>query len=174
MITFFLDLYDQIYNYLTSVNFSSILLILQITGWLVSILLLWLIVILLKRSDATWWVKERVFASEFAYGKAANQRWEEIKLRLKKGDEANIKLAVIEADNLMDEILKRMGLPGADMGERLKQIEIQEIKNIEKIWTTHKIRNQIVHEANFHLSQEEAETVIEGTEEALKELEYLS
>jgi len=174
MITYFLNLYDQIYNYLTSVNFDAVILILKITSWLISILLMWMIIVLLKRSDAAWWMKERVFAAEFAYGKTASQRWNEIKARLRKGDEANLKLAVIEADNLIGEILKRMGLPGADMAERLKQIEIQEVKNVDKIWATHKIRNQIVHEPNFHLTQEEAETAVGNIEEALKELEYLS
>lgn len=174
MITYFLELYDQIYNFLNSPNASEIVLILKITSWLISILLMWMIVVLLKRSDAAWWVKERMHAAEFAYGKATNQRWDEILARLQKGDEANLKLAVIEADNLMDEILKRMGLPGADMGERLRQIEVQEIKSIDKIWATHKIRNQIVHEPNFHLTQEEAEAAVGNIEEALKELEYLS
>ena len=174
MITYFLNLYDQIYNYLNSVNASAIILILQITSWLISILLIWMIIVLLKRSDATWWVREMIFANEFAYGKGASKRWEEIKARIHKGDEANLKLAVIEADTLMDDILKRMGLPGADMGERLKQIQAQEIKSVDKIWATHEIRNKIIHEPNFNLTQEEAEAAVGNIEEALKELEYLS
>ncbi len=174
MITYFLDLYDLIYNYLTSVNAGAIILILKITGWLISILLMWMIIVLLKRSDAAWWVRERIHSAEFAYGKSASQRWEGIKARLQKGDEANLKLAVIEADNLIGDILKRMGLAGADIEERLRRIEVQEIKSVDKIWATRKIRNQIVHEPDFHLTQEEAEAAVGNIEEALKELEYLS
>ena len=174
MITYFLDLYDQIYNYLTSVNFDAIILILQITSWVVSVLLLWMIAVLLKRGDAAWWVRERVFAAEFAYGKAAGQRWDEIKARLQKGDEPNLKLAVIEADSLLDDILKRMGLPGTNFEERLKQIEIQEVKSVNKIWETHQLRDRIIHTPDFHVTQEEAEAAVGNIEEALKELEYLS
>lgn len=174
MITYFLNLYDLVYNYLNSVNAGAVILILKITSWLISILLMWLVMILLKRSDATWWVKERVFAAEFAYGKAAGQHWEGIKARLQKGDEANLKLAVVEADKLVDEIIKRMGLPGKDMAERLKQVEVHEIKSIDKIWATHEIRNRIVREPNFKLAQQEAEAAVGNIEEALKELEYLS
>lgn len=174
MITYFLELYDQIYNFLNTANFGAIILILKITSWLISILLIWMIVVLLKRSDAGWWLRERMYASKFAYGKSTNEQWEAIVNRLKKGDEANLKLAVIEADNLLDEILKRMGLPGQDMAERLKQIEVQEIKSIDRIWSTHKIRNQIVRESDFHLSQEEAEAAVHNIEETLRELEYLS
>lgn len=174
MITYLLNLYDQIYNYLTSTNFDAVFLILQITGWLIAILLMWMIVVLLKRSDAAWWVQERIFAAEFAYGKVAGQRWDEVKARLKKGDEADLKLAVIEADSLMEEILKRMGLPGATFEERLKQIEVQEIKSVGKIWATHQLRDKIVHGPDFHITQEEAEAAVGNIEEALKELEYLS
>ena len=174
MITYFLDLYDQLYNFLSSANFDAIILILKITSFLVSFFLIWLIIILLKRADAAWWLRERAFASEFAYGKGENEKWNAIVGRVKKGDEANLKLAVIEADDLMGDILKRMGLPGADMAERLKQIQAQEIASVDKIWETHDIRNKIIHEPNFHLSQEEAEKAVSNIEEALRELEYLS
>lgn len=174
MRTYFLEIYDQLYNFFISANSDAIILILKITSWLVSILLMWMIVVLLKRSDAGWWIREAALAKNFAYGVSINQHWDKIKAKIHKGDEANLKLAVIEADNLMDEILKRMGLPGADMGERLKQIEVQEIKSVDKIWSAHKVRNQIVHEPNFHLSQEEAEKAVQNIEDALRELEYLS
>ena len=118
-------------------------------------------------------MRERIFASEFAYGKSANEQWDAIINRLKKGDETNLKLAVIEADNLMGDILKRMGLPGADMAERLKQIKPEEVTSVNKIWETHDIRNQIVHQPNFHLTQEEAEKAVGNIEEALRELDYL-
>lgn len=174
MITYFLELYDQIYNYLTSVNAEAIILILKITSWLISILLIWMIVVLLKRSDAGWWLRERMYASKFAYGKSTNEQWEAIVNRLKKGDEANLKLAVIEADNLMDDLLKRMGLPGSTFEERLKQIEVQEIKSVNKIWETHQLRDKIIHTPDFHFTQEEAEMAVSNIEEALRELEYLS
>jgi len=173
MITYFLDLYDQIYNFLNTANFDAIVLILKITSLLVSTFLMWLIIVLVKRSDATWWLRERAFASEFAYGKSTNEQWDAIIKRLKKGDEANLKMAVIEADNLMDNILKRMGLPGADMAERLKQIKPEEVASVNKIWATHDIRNKIVHQSNFHLTQEEAEKAVGNIEEVLRELEYL-
>ena len=73
----------------------------------------------------------------------------------------------------MGDILKLMGLPGADMAERLKQIKPEEVTSVNKIWETHDIRNQIVHQPNFHLTQEEAEKAVGNIEEALRELDYL-
>jgi hypothetical protein len=174
MITYFLEIYDQIYNYLTSANFGAVLLILKITSWLISLFLIILIVILLKRADAGWWIRERIHAAYIAYGQPEDKRWEMILARLKRGDEANLKLAVIEADNLLDEILKRMALPGRDMGERLQQFETHELASLDRVWQAHKLRNQIVHEPGIHITQEQAEEAVANIEAALKELEYLS
>ena len=173
MITLFLEIYDQIYLYVTSANFGAVLIILKLTSYLISLTLAILIAILLKRSDASWWVRERVYANQVAYGQPENQRWEKILERLKKGDEANLKLAVIEADTLLDDIFKKIGLPGKNMDERLGQITQTEIKSVDKIWETHKIRDRIVKNSEIRISFEEAERAVGNIETALKELEYL-
>jgi len=173
MITFFLDAYDLVYNYLTSVDFAVILAILKITSYLISLTLAILIGILLKRADAGWWIRERLYAKDIAYGKTEDQRWLKIQERLKKGDEANLKLAVIEANNLLDDIFKRMSLPGRDMGERLKQVEQHEIKSINGVLESYKVRNKIVHDSKVRISLDEAEEAVKNIEAALRELEYL-
>ncbi len=173
MITFFLELYDTIYNYLTSVEASRVILALEIISWLVSFTMIFLIYILLKRSDATWWIRESVNSRKFAYSEPTDMRWVKIQDRLRRGDEVNLKLAVIEADNVMGELLKRMSLPGKDMAERLKQFEKHELRSIDLVWESHKLRNQIVHEPSFHITREEAERAVEGIGAALRELEYL-
>lgn len=174
MITLFLEIYDQIYLYVTSANFGAVLIILKLTSYLISLTLSILIAILLKRSDAGWWVRERAYATQIAYGETENQRWEKILEKLKNGDEANLKLAIIEADTLLDDIFKRMGLPGKNMDERLGQVTQAEIKNVDKIWEAHKIRDRIVGNSNIKVSFEEAERAVGDIEAALKELEYLN
>lgn len=171
---YFLDLYDQIANFFISADFSLAFLILKIVGWLFSMTLAVLAGILLKRADAGWWIRERVYANQLAYGKSEDKKWELVKARLKKGDEANLKLAVIEADNILDDIFKRMGLPGKDMSERMEQVQPHELKSIDRVLDAHKVRNLIVHQPNFHLSHSEAEQALDSFEAALKELEYLS
>lgn len=173
MITFFLELYDQFLNYISGVDFKHIILALKILGWLVSFTLLFLIYILLKRSDATWWMKERAYSRQISYGEPTNLRWQKIQERLQRGDEANLKLAVIEANNTFGEILERMALPGKDMGERLRQFERHELKSVDLVWEAYKLRTQIVHDPNIHIAREQAEEAVSGIGEALKELEYL-
>lgn len=174
MITLFLEVYDQIYIYITSANFGAVLIILKLASYLISLTFVILIAVLLKRSDAGWWIGERAYATQFAYGQTEDQRWQKILEKLKKGDEANLRLAVIEADSLLGDILKRMGLPGNNMEERLGQINKAEIKSIDKIWEAHKICNRIVSDSKTRISFEEAERAVGDIETALKELEYLS
>lgn len=173
MITFFLDLYDQIYDFFFSTDFNAALLIIKLIGYSLSILLAVLAGVLLSKSSAGWWLHEAARARDFAYGGPENKKWKKIQDRLKKGDEANLKLAVIEADNIFDEILKRMGLPGKDMGERLKEFQKHELSSIDFVWEAHRLRNLIVHEPSVHVTYEQAETAIKYYETALKELEYL-
>jgi hypothetical protein len=75
--------------------------------------------------------------------------------RIQTGDEANLKLALIEADKILDEILKIAGFRGSTMAERLQNLTPAQIPNINKLWLAHKVRNRIVHEPDFALPREE-------------------
>ncbi|MEK7161030.1 MAG: hypothetical protein AAB724_03305 [Patescibacteria group bacterium] len=173
MITYFLDIYDQVYNFFNGTDWATIVLILKITGYAVSFFLLTLIVILLKRSDATWWIKERQAATRFAYGATDEKKWQQILTRLKKGNQANLKLAVLEADNLFGDILRRMGLPGKTTDERLRQFETSELASLAQVQATHELRNQIVQNSAWPVTLEQVQEALAGVEAALKELEYL-
>jgi hypothetical protein len=174
MITFFLNLYDSINSFLTSVDFSRTILTLKIISYLISFFFIFLIAVLLKKSEAIWWVKEGTRARQAAYGPVKlDKKWQKVLMRLKKGDEASLKLAIIEADNIFDDILKRMGLPGMDMGERLRQFEEHELKSVNLVWEAHRLRNAIVHEPTILVTQEQAAQAVANYEAALKELEYL-
>lgn len=65
------------------------------------------------------------------------------------------KLAVIEADKLADTVLKRAGLKGDSMAERLRRCEKLINRNAyQGMWEAHKVRNELVHEvgSNFRAS----------------------
>lgn len=55
------------------------------------------------------------------------------------------KLAIIEADIILDEALRKEGYGGNSLGERLKSISPQHLQTIDEAWTAHKVRNQIAH-----------------------------
>ena len=102
-----------------------------------------------------------------------NKSWQKILSRLNKNDEANLRLALIEADNLFDDLLKQMRLPGASMADRLKYLDSSQISNIDEIWQAHKLRNVIVHNPEYSIAKNEIEFGVKAYEKALKELEFI-
>lgn len=102
-----------------------------------------------------------------------NKSWQKIMARLSKNDEANLRLALIEADNLFDDLLKQIRLPGESMADRLKYIDSSQVSNIDEIWRAHKLRNVLVHNHEYQITRNEMEFGVKAYEKALKELEFI-
>ncbi|MBU6500314.1 MAG: hypothetical protein KGJ89_00590 [Patescibacteria group bacterium] len=99
--------------------------------------------------------------------------WNKIKTHFFAGDDNSLKLALIEADNVLDEALRLAGFRGDNLGERLKQIEESQLANIQEVWEAHKLRNRLVHETDFKLNRNIAEKALTIYEETLKDLGLL-
>jgi hypothetical protein len=103
-----------------------------------------------------------------------NSRWDAIKARMDSDNYSDWKMAVIEADSIIDEILKTIGYGGEGLGERLKAVEPSDFDNLQNVWEAHKVRNRIAHEGDkFEMTKEEAKITLEKYEKALKELKYI-
>lgn len=99
------------------------------------------------------------------------ETWEEIEASPEHGL-MGAKLAVIEADKLLDTVLRSMAFPGETMGERLKTAAYK-YPDITKVWPAHKLRNQLVHDSSFQLSIGQAKRAVKDFEHALKTLNVL-
>jgi hypothetical protein len=63
------------------------------------------------------------------------------------------KMAIIEADKLVDVILKKAGITGNTMAERLRRVQKLVQRPIySDMWEAHKLRNHIVHEVGDRTS----------------------
>jgi len=98
-------------------------------------------------------------------------RWQTIQHYL-AGQEENLwRIAILEADNLLDEILSEKGYAGQTVGEKLKQANF---KTIELAWEVHKTRNRIAHDGSkFILSERTARKTIAMFESILGEFKVL-
>jgi hypothetical protein len=103
-----------------------------------------------------------------------DNRWQEIKNHANSFKESEWKLAVIEADKLVDDVLKTAGFPGESMGERLMLIKPDQLLNLQYLWDAHKLRNLLVHDANYQITHRQAIWAVEAFENVLRELEALS
>ena len=103
--------------------------------------------------------------------KKIEKDWRKIIARLDTGLESEYKLAVIEADNMANETLKRMGYGGESLGERLQKLTAATLPNIEEIKEAHQVRNNIIHDPNYKLSLDEVRKVLDIFEKAFRDLE---
>ena len=99
--------------------------------------------------------------------------WREVQDRLARGDEANLRLAIIDADKLIDTVLKRTGYVGDTMADRLKKITKAQLSSINELWTAHKVRNNIVHSPDHTLSRAEATEIIGIYEKVFREMNLI-
>jgi hypothetical protein len=150
--------------------------LLKSLGVLLTLVFLGLAVILAIR--AGWIERELDLAKDVLHSKKLIKKrtlkaWTQIKRHLASDSEASLKLALIEADSLLDKALAAAGYRGTNMGERLKQVRRAELSNIEEIWTAHKLRNDIAHEHETPMTRPIAERAIGIYAKAFKELGLL-
>lgn len=106
---------------------------------------------------------------EPATGGPLQNRWDEVMRHLESPREGEWKFAVIEADKLVDDELKKL-FPGETMGERLMNIDKTNLLTIDGLWEAHKIRNRLAHDVNYFLRHAEAVRAVRLFEQTLKEL----
>lgn len=78
-------------------------------------------------------------------------------------------LAIVDADKLLDEALKKHHIKGKTMGERLVAAQ-RMISDNDAVWYAHKLRNRLVHEPNVRLKKREAQTALAGFKQGLRDL----
>lgn len=105
------------------------------------------------------------------YGRSKiSKKWQKIKKRLKKENEAEYKLALIEADKTLDDILKKMGYGEESLNEKLKRLSSNDVSNLEELLKANEICENIVHDPDYRLNKEKAEEIISIFEKSFKDL----
>lgn len=95
------------------------------------------------------------------------RRWKELQMQC--SDQKTWPLAVIDADKLVDEALKKCHYKGKTMGERLVSAQ-HDLSANNTVWFGHKLRNKLVHEDYKLTSQKEVKEALLGFLQALKDV----
>ena len=102
-------------------------------------------------------------------------RWARVLEQARGGAEHGWRLAILEADIMLNELLDMQGLKGETMAEKMKQADRASFNSIDAAWEAHKIRNRIAHDGTEHaLNQREARRVIGLYEKVFREFGYIS
>ena len=78
-------------------------------------------------------------------------------------------ISVLKADSLVDQALKQANIRGGTMGERLNN-SVGFIKDINAVWSAHKLRNKIAHEHDATPSTAECQRALRQFKRALSDL----
>ena len=96
-------------------------------------------------------------------------KWLEIENSLSRDNPSAFPMAILNADKLLDMALRERKFRGETMGERMKSAN-NVWKNANHVWSAHKVRNQIAHEADVRITYEIAIRSLSAFKQALKDL----
>jgi hypothetical protein len=89
-----------------------------------------------------------------------NPRWGNVLENLNQG-EKGWRLAILEADMMLDSMLTQIGFSGDTLGDKLKLVDMEKYPSLKNAWEIHNVRNKIAHEGStFEISEHEVKRII--------------
>ena len=132
-------------------SFSNFWTIFTIFSWFLSILLIFGIIYAYIRHNQLKLVEieslkhqEKLY-EEFYYGGTTNNRWQDVEKHIASENPNDWKLAIIEADVMLEELLESKGFVGTAVGEKLKSASPETFTTLDQAWRAHQVRNNIAH-----------------------------
>lgn len=174
------QIYDAVFKYLNNFDYRSLIVDIKTIMVILSVIFGTLFVLVVRKIWSLGTLREELaqLKGELnppAMAKTAyDNRWQEIKNHVNSFNSAEWKFAIVEADKLVDDVLKTAGFAGESMGERLMLIKPDQLANLQYLWDAHKLRNLLVHDPDFRLTHQQALFAINAFESVLKELNALT
>ena len=133
--------------------------------WVFSLFLILFLAFFIAKTD---WLRLRYletivqFFTFKPYGvKRLTHQWDRIVKKIDTGRETEYKLAVIEADSLTDDMLKKSGYSGRTFEEKVKNLSPSILKDKDRLLIAHRNRNQIVADPDFELDADQTRKILE-------------
>ncbi len=121
----------------------------------------------LRAAEAAW-------QTRYGHEVTKNNRWADVEEHIAQNDPNAWKLAIIEADILLEETLASAGYVGTSIGDKLKTANPSAFTTVQDAWNAHKVRNQIAHEGgDFILTKKIAQDAIKQYERVFREFGVL-
>ncbi len=107
---------------------------------------------------------------ESTMARAPNARWQKVLEHIASDNPSDWRLAVLEADIVLEETLDQAGYIGDTLGDKLKKAEHRPFASLNAAWEAHKVRNTIAHQGqSFDLTQRDARQAIALFEAVFRE-----
>ena len=103
-----------------------------------------------------------------------NTRWQHVEELMNTDDSGSWRLAIIEADSILEDALDARGITGDSIGEKLKNSTPGDLSSLQAAWDAHQTRNRIAHEGSeYDLTPRDARRAFQSYEIVLKELGFI-
>ncbi len=103
-----------------------------------------------------------------------NPRWVQTLKYLHSENPGEWKLAIIEADAMLEGMLDQMGFKGQGLGEKLRAANQDTFRGLSAAWEAHAVRNRIAHQGiAYDISHFEAKRTIALYEGVFREYGYI-
>jgi hypothetical protein len=113
----------------------------------------------------------KAFLKQKEISRNANPRWHYVQTLIESPNSSDWRVSIIEADSMMEEMLKEKGLSGSTVSELLEGAKGSGYRSIQDAWDAHLVRNKIAHEGtDFPISQIEGRRVIKMYQNFFEEL----
>lgn len=149
---------------LDNILYSTPFIILQITSIIITIFFVYVWIKLLRSTGIMKMkfgqLRESIHETAIPKSKII-ARWKKIQEKLESSNESDWKLAIIEADAMLDDIVKSLGYRGDTMGERMRQIKPDQFAYLDDAWRAHKVRNFIAHDSDYVVRHETAKRTLD-------------
>ena len=97
-------------------------------------------------------------------------RWDRIREQASSENAQNWRLAILEADIMLSELLDMKGYKGETIAEKLKQVDRADFHSIDDAWEAHRVRNRVVHQgAEVPLAGRDVQLAISRYERVFRE-----
>ncbi len=135
--------------------------------------MIYIVLLVLVVAIIVLWLVTRSLSKKYTLNETdkryVQESWANIEKMLAESKESQ---AIIDADKLLNFVLEQKGVPGENLGERLKNGKSL-FKDIDAAWRAHKVRNQIVHDMDIKIAQHQARQTLDLFKRTLKDLNAL-
>lgn len=148
---------------------------LEVVSVVLSALFLWGIIHIIRATNYVNLKKEQFLeplGKDYVSRRRSLLAWKNIQKRLLSKDQNDWKLAILEADQILNEILKMSGYLGR-LSDQLKILTDAQLKNIEDVRLAHDISDKIKNNPSFIITQEEVKDAVAAYEQSFRELNLI-
>lgn len=160
-------------------NITEFIFVMKIIGFILSLCFAVILVLyLLKQQKNSAEGRARFDAHFIRYEKEESpqqKRWYRIRDHFQSHNPAEWRMAIIDADAMLEDLITKLGYRGDSFGEKLKSMNAQQFPLLQIAWNVHKLRNVLAHQGSaYPLTEREAYQAFKDYEHIFFETGYIT